>query len=228
MAAGGVGARLGFIGGTGPEGKGIALRLAMAGHPVLLGSRTAQRAQLAAAEVAALAGGLDVGGAINAEVAAEADVIFVTIPYVGQQMTLPGLGGAVAGKLVVNCVNALAFDGGPHALAVPAGSAAEECRDLLPGARVTAAFHTASGPKLLKPDVDIEGDVLVCGDDRQDRQEVVALVDAIRALRGIHAGTLRHAHTLEALTAMLISVNTLYQTSSGVRLTGVDPARLQD
>jgi len=213
---------IGFLGGTGPQGRGLGLRFAIAGQSVLLGSRGAERARHTAAGLSGLSGPGVIRGGSNADVAAQCDVVFVTVPYEGQRATLEPLGAALSGKLVVNCVNALGFSGGPHALAVEAGSAAEECRDLLPGARVTAAFHTVSAAKLIDPAVGLEGDVLVCGDDADDRQRVVELANAIPGLRGLHSGLLRHSGTLEAVTAMLIFVNKHYRTNAGIRLTGVD------
>ena len=214
---------IGFLGGTGPLGRGLALRLAMAGHDVLLGSRDAARCELLAAEVreAAGSGAGDVRGMANADVAAQADVVFLTMPYEGQRPVLEQVGAALDGKLVVSCVNALSFEGGPHAIAVPAGSSALEAGELVPGARVTAGFHTVSAPKLEDPSATLDGDVPVVGDDGDDRQRVVDLANAIPGLRGVHAGSLRHSHTLEALTAMIISINKLHRTSVGIRFTGL-------
>lgn len=213
---------IGFLGGTGPQGRGLGLRFALAGYSVMLGSRSAERAEAQAAGIKILARGADVRGGANEEVAAESEVCFIALPYEGQRPTLESLTGQLEGKLVVNCVNALALDGGPHLLNVEAGSSAEECRQLLPGARVTAAFHTVSAPKLLDPDSALEGDVPVCGDDPADREAVVRLANVIGGLRGVHAGPLRHSRTLEAMTALIISINTLYRTSAGVRFTGID------
>lgn len=212
---------IGFLGGTGPQGRGLALRFALAGYPVLIGSREAGRAKEVADGLGRSAEGASIEGADNAEVAARAEVVVVAVPYEGQRATLEGLVDAVAGKIVVNCVNALAFDGGPRAVAVGAGSSAEESRDLLPGARVVGAFHTVSATALLDPAEVLEGDVPVCGDDPDAREEVVRLADTIAGLRGVHAGPLHHAGTLEALTAMLISVNKHYKVHAGVRITGL-------
>lgn len=217
---------IGFLGGTGPLGRGLALRLAVAGHDVVLGSREAARAGALADEVRATVGdgGGEVSGGTNGDVAARADIVFLTMPFEGQRAVLEQVARHLDGKLVVSCVNALGFDGGPHAVPVAEGSAAEEARQLAPGARVVAAFHTVSAPKLEDRSAALEGDVAVVGDDADDRQRVVDLADAI-GLRGVHAGKLRHSHTLEALTAMIISVNKLHGTSAGIRFTGIDPAR---
>jgi len=217
---------IGFLGGTGPLGRGLALRLARAGRDVVLGSREAERAEALAGEVRAAAGdgAGEVRGAVNRDAVRQADVVFLTVPFEGQRPLLEELGGELSGKLVVSCVNALGFDGGPHALNVAEGSSALEAERLAPGARVTAAFHTVSAKKLEDPSLPIEGDVPVVGDDAGDRQRVVELADAI-GLRGVHAGSLRHSGTLEALTAMIIAVNKLHGTSAGIAFTGIDPAR---
>ncbi len=146
------------------------------------------------------------------------------MPFEGQRTVLEQVAHDLDGKLVVSCVNALGFDGGPHALPVAEGSSAEEARQLAPGARVVGAFHTVSAPKLEDLSRTLEGDVPVVGDDAHDRQRVVDLADAV-GLRGVHAGSLRHSHTLEALTAMIISVNKLHGTSAGIAFTGIDPDR---
>ncbi len=210
---------IGFLGGTGPLGRGLALRLALAGHEAVLGSRYAERAAEQAAELKALGG--DVGGAVNQEVAETCDVCFITLPYEAMRPTLDGLARALEGKLVVCTVNALSFEGGPHRIAPDAGSAAEECRHLLPGARLTAAFHTISAPKLLDPEARLTGDVPVCGDDEADRARVVALANEIADLRGLHAGPLRQSSAMEDLTAMIISINRYYRTSAGIAFTNV-------
>lgn len=215
---------IGVLGGTGDQGRGLGLRFALAGHTVLLGSRDRGRADDAAAAVRALATGGDVRGALNAEVAAGCEVCVVAVPYGGQRSTLAQVGAHLDGKLVVNCVNALEFRGGPHRLEVPAGSAAQECAELLPGATVTAAFHTLSAATLLDPGAALEGDVPVCGDDADARRATVALADAI-GMRGIAAGPLHHSATLEALTALIISVNREYRTSAGIAFTNLDRAR---
>lgn len=213
--------RIGFIGGTGPLGRGLALRLALAGHRAVIGSRDAGRAADQAAEIKALAHGGDLSGAGNAEVADGCEVCFLTLPYEALRPTVDGLARALEGKLVVCTVNPIAFDGGPRWVRPHAGSAAEECRELLPGARVTAAFHTVSAPKLLRPGAAMQGDVAVCGDDETDRQRVIAMAEGIDGLRGVHAGPLHHSAALEALTAMIIAMNKHYRTSAGIAFTNV-------
>ncbi len=210
------------LGGTGQQGRGLALRLARAGRSVLIGSRDAARAEAAAKELAEHG---DVRGAGNAEVAREAEVVIVAVPYDALDATLREVGPALEGRLAVSCVNALGFDGGPHALAVDAGSSAEEARALAPRARWAAAFHTVSAAHLLDPECALDEDIPVCADDPDVRREVVELVDAIDGLRGVEVGRLHQSATLEALTALCIVVNKRYRTSSGIRFSGVDTSR---
>lgn len=210
--------RIGVIGGTGDQGRGIALRLARTGLSVVLGSRDGERASSIAAEL-----GAGVGGATNAECAAQCDVAIIAVPWDGHAATVASLADELDGKVVIDCVNPLGFDKqGAFALDVPEGSAAQQAQALLPGSRVVAAFNNISAVLLLDPEVDtIDTDVLVVGDDRSATDTVQALVNRIPGMRGIYAGRLRNAHQVEALTANLISVNRRYKAHAGVRVTDV-------
>ncbi|MDX6267024.1 MAG: 8-hydroxy-5-deazaflavin:NADPH oxidoreductase [Frankiales bacterium] len=209
---------LAVLGGTGEQGRGLARRFALAGHQVVLGSRSAERA-LAAAE--GLPG--TVSGAANADAAAAADVVVCAVPWEGHKELLQELAPVLAGKVVVDCVNPLGFDKqGAFALAVEEGSAAEQAALVLPESRVVAAFHHVSAVLLLDETVaSMDTDVLVLGDDREATDLVQALVGRITGMRGIYAGRLRNAHQVEALTANLISVNRRYKAHAGVRITDV-------
>lgn len=211
---------IGVLGGTGPQGLGLARRFALAGNPVVLGSRSAERAADAAAPLAAE--GLPVTGAANADAAA-ADLVIVAVPYEGHQALLESLRAELAGKVVVDCVNPLGFDKqGSYALAVPAGSAAQEAAETLPDSTVVAAFHHLSAVLLADPEVaSIDTDVLVLGEDRAATDLVQALTERVPGMRGIYAGRLRNAHQVEALTANLISVNRRYKAHAGLRVTDV-------
>jgi len=214
------GATIGILGGTGAQGNGLGRRFAAAGHPVLLGSRVAARAQEAAGHLAAE--GLSVSGVANADAAA-ADVVVVAVPYEGHESLLRTHAAALAGKVIIDCVNPLGFDRqGAYPLAVPAGSAAQEAAAALPDSHVVAAFHHVSAVLLADPEViEVPTDVLVVGDDPQAVALVAALADQIPGMRGIYAGRLRNAHQLEALTANLISVNRRYSAHAGLRVTDV-------
>ena len=212
---------VGVLGGTGAQGRGLGRRLAAAGHRGVLGSRDAGRAAEAAAALAA--DGLPVEGADNAGAATEADVVIAAIPYAGHRELLAGLAGALAGRIVVDCVNPLGFDShGAFALPVEAGSAALEAAAVLPSSRVVAAFHHVSAVLLEDPAVtSFDLDVLVLGDDRDATDTVQALAERIPGMRGVYAGRLRNAAQVEALTANLISVNRRYRAHAGIRVSGL-------
>jgi NADPH-dependent F420 reductase len=207
---------VGVLGGTGPQGRGLAYRLARSGQKVIIGSRAADRAQATADEL-----GLGVEGADNAECARRSDIVIVAVPWDGHAKTLESLREELAGKLVVDCVNPLGFDKkGAYALKVEEGSAAEQAAALLPDSRVTAAFHHLSAVTLEDPAVEeINTDVLVLGEARADTDTVQALANRIPGIRGVFAGRLRGAHQVEALVANLISVNRRYKAHAGLRVT---------
>ena len=218
------GLTVGIIGGTGDQGRGLAYRFARAGQTVLVGSRTAQRAEHAAREIAALHGvpaDATVSGADNIEVASRADVVIVAVPWDGHESTLSALREPLAGKVVVDCVNPLGFDGqGPYALRVEEGSAVQQAAALLPESRVCAAFNHVSAPLLADPAIDrIDLDVLICTEDRELVGIVGGLAALIPGMRGIYAGRLRNAHQIEAFTANLIAINKRYKAHAGIRVT---------
>ncbi|MFJ9180523.1 NADPH-dependent F420 reductase [Streptomyces sp. NPDC102360] len=209
---------VGVLGGTGPQGKGLAYRFARAGQKVILGSRAAERARAAADEL-----GLGIEGADNAECARRSDIVIVAVPWDGHGATLEALREDLAGKLVVDCVNPLGFDKkGAYALKPEEGSAAEQAAALLPDSRVTAAFHHLSAVLLIDPEVDeIDTDVMVLGEERADVELVQALAGRVAGMRGIFSGRLRNAHQVESLVANLISVNRRYKAHAGLRVTDV-------
>lgn len=211
---------VGVLGGTGPQGLGLARRLALGGLNVILGSRSAERAAEAARPLADA--GLPVTGADNAT-AAGADVVIVAVPYEGHGELLASLAPILAGKVVIDCVNPLGFDKqGAYVLDVPAGSAAQEAAELLPESTVVAAFHHVSAVLLADADVEsIDTDVFVLGDDRAATDLVQDVVGRIAGMRGIFAGRLRNARQIEGLTANLVSINRRYKAHSGVRVTDV-------
>ncbi|WP_329388501.1 NADPH-dependent F420 reductase [Streptomyces sp. NBC_01716] len=209
---------VGVLGGTGDQGRGLAYRLARAGQKVIIGSRAAERAGTAAAEL-----GLGIEGADNAECARRSDIVIVAVPWDGHAKTLESLREELTGKLVVDCVNPLGFDKkGAYALTPEEGSAAEQAAALLPGSRVTGAFHHLSAVLLLDASVgQIDTDVMVLGETRADTDIVQALAARIPGMRGVFAGRLRNAHQVESLVANLISVNRRYKAHAGLRVTDV-------
>ncbi len=212
------------VGGTGPQGRGLAYRFALAGHSVVVGSRDAGRAQEKADEInGRLAGaGAALTGATNVDAAAAADVVLLAVPWEGHADLVLSLAEGLAGKIVISCVNPLGFDAdGPFGLVLQE-SAAQEAHRLVPAARVVGAFHHVAALSLWKtPDVLSHEDVLVCGDDVEAKAVVQDLAAAVTGKRGIDAGALRLARQLEPLTAVLISMNKRYKTRSGVAVTGV-------
>jgi NADPH-dependent F420 reductase len=209
---------VGVLGGTGPQGRGLAYRFALAGQRVVIGSRDAARAAAAAAEI-----GHGVTGADNAETAARSDVVIVAVPWEGHGALLESLRAELAGKIVVDCVNPLGFDKqGAYALKPAEGSAAQQAAALLPDSRVTAAFHHLSAVLLMDREVDsVDIDVLVLGDERAATDTVQALAERVPGMRGVFAGRLRNAHQVESLVANLISVNRRYKAHAGIRITDV-------
>ena len=214
--------KVGILGGTGPQGRGLARRLAAAGHEVVLGSRTAERAERIAAEYPRAADAGRITGASNGDAAA-AELVIVTVPYDGHAALLSSLTDQLVGKIVVDCVNPLGFDQrGPYPLQVAAGSAAQEAAQLLPESTVIAAFHHVSAVLLDDPTVEsFTDDVLVLGEDREAVAVVCELAAAIPGARGIYAGRLRNAGQVEALTANLIAINRRYKTQAGIAVSGV-------
>lgn len=210
--------RVAILGGTGDQGQGLALRFAVSGLAVVIGSRDPQRAAVIAEQL-----GHGIAGGGNEQAADSADVVVVAVPWSAHAATLAALRGHLAGKVVVDCVNPLGFDAqGPFAQPVPEGSACEQAAALLPESRVVGAFHHVSA--VLLKDLStgsVDTDVLVLGDDRGATDTVMSLVGRIPGARGVYAGRLRNAGQVEALTANLIAINRRYKAHAGIRVTDV-------
>jgi 8-hydroxy-5-deazaflavin:NADPH oxidoreductase len=207
-----------ILGGTGEQGRGLARRFALAGNPVIVGSRSHDRAHAVAREI-----GHGARGLVNRDAAREAELVIVAVPWQGHGQLLAGLADELAGKVVVDCVNPIGFDErGAYPLPVAEGSAAEQAAALLTRSRVVAAFHHVSAVLLLDPRVkNIDLDVLVLGDDRGATDLVQALAGRIPGVRGVYAGRLRNCHQVEALTANLVSINRRYKAHAGLRITDI-------
>jgi NADPH-dependent F420 reductase len=218
--------RIAVIGGTGPQGKGLAYRWARPGHEVVIGSRSAEKAVATAHEVAdrvgAEGGAPVVSGATNAEAAAGAEVVVLAVPYAGHDELVASLAGELSGKTVISCVNPLGFDKrGPYGLDVER-SAAEAAAELVPDATVVGAFHHVSAVSLWSEAEYLDHeDVLVCGDSAGGKEVAQELARAVTSRIGIDAGTLRLARQLEPLTAVLISIKKAYKVRSGIRISGI-------
>ena len=212
--------RIGFIGGTGEEGMGLAYRFALAGYECIIGSRAIEKAEASVNELKAKDASLPITGASN-EDACAADIIVITTPYTAQAATLPPLAKSLAGKIVVSTVVPMAFEAGKASLmTVPEGSAAEQQAALLPDSTIVAAFQNLSARKLLKGGV-LEADVVVCADDNDAKQQIIELAEAIEGVRGIEGGPLSNAKLVEGITVLLVSINRAYKTQAGFRIAGI-------
>jgi NADPH-dependent F420 reductase len=221
---------IGIVGGTGDEGFGLALRLAQAGHNVVIGSRSEERGQQAAERAREILGGdTPVDGTSNETCATGAELLFVTVPYAGQADTYRGLKDHIPeGRIVVDTTTPLAtaVGGRPWQVLRPwHGSAAEQAEALLGKGRVrlVAGFHTVSAESLQDLDQPMEGDVMLCGAEGEAKAVVGGLVEGIPNLRWVDAGDLSVARIVEPLTALMVSVNRTYRLKhTGVALTGRD------
>jgi NADPH-dependent F420 reductase len=209
------------LGGTGPQGRGLARRFAEGGVSVVLGSRVAERAAETAERLAAETG-VSITSADNLVAAIAGDIVVVAVPWEGHEELLTELAPQLAGKIVVDCVNPLGFDKqGPFSVA-EAESAAEQAQRILPDSTVVGAFHNVSAVKLEDPEItSLDTDVLVLGDDRDATDLVQALAEVIPGVRGIYGGRLRNSRQVEALTANLIAINRRYKAHAGIRITDI-------
>ena len=213
---------LGILGGTGPEGMGLALRLGLAGEPVFIGSRDAARAAAAAESLRAQGVTTDVQGGLNEEAAERADTVVITVPFEAQRAVLESVRDRLRGKTVVDTAVALTRSGGRFDLMhVEEGSAALQAQALLPDSNVVAAFQTISAQDLLDAARPVEGDVVVCADDDRARAFVMSLVERIPALRAVDGGGLAGSRYVEGITPMLLNVNRRYRARTAVRILGL-------
>lgn len=218
--------RIGILGGTGPAGRGLALRLAAAGDEVVLGSRDAERAAKVAADLAGAwpHHALAITGASN-ELCASAELVVMATPWDGAVATVKPLAGALSGKVVVSMANALVKEGREFlALMPPRGSVAATLQAVLPESLISASFHHLPASEMEKLTTPMAADVLVCSDHREASEATVALVDRIEGLRGIDAGSLSQAAAIEAFTAVLITVNIRHKVHAAVQLSGFPEA----
>ncbi|CAN5475127.1 NADPH-dependent F420 reductase [soil metagenome] len=214
-----------IIGGTGALGYGLGLRWARAGQEVVIGSRAAERAAEAAANVRRAVPEASVEGLDNADAAKRGPVVFLTVPFRAQSETLNNLREHLSeGQILVDCTVPLAaaLSGkATRAIGVWQGSAAQQAQEMVPeGVTVISALHTVSAPSLSGEGA-LDEDVLICGDKKAPKAAVARLIELIDGLRAVNAGPLEMARIVETLTPMLISVNARYKTHAGIRLTGL-------
>ena len=213
---------IGFLGGTGPEGRGLALRFALAGEDVIIGSRDAARAEEAANQVAALAPGAIVEPALNPGAAERSDIVFIALPYGAQRPVLEALAQHLGGKIVVDTASPLRFrKGAASIIPVRQGSAALEAQAILPDSKIAAAFQTVSAHDLLDPNKVVASDVIVCSDDEEGRRQVMSLSEKIEGVRAIDGGGLANAGYVEGITALLLNLNRRYKARTAIKIVGI-------
>ena len=211
------------LGGTGKEGKGLAYRWARAGYRVLIGSRAQEKAVAAAADISGMLGKKpSIAGLTNLQAAQEAQVVVLTVPYAAHAETLGSVREALAGKILIDVTVPLVPPKVTRVQMPPAGSAAQEARQILGDTvEIASAFHHISHEHLFS-DGPIECDVLVTGTSKEARARTLELV-AAAGLAGWDAGPLENTVVLEGLTSVLININKIYRsTHSGIRITGVE------
>lgn len=214
--------KIAFIGGTGPEGKGLAYRFALAGHEITIGSRRAERAAEAALEVAEHASGATVRGVENGEAARDAGIVILTVPHAAQPASLPALNDAVKGKVVVSTGVPMEFGGGRASIVrLDEGSAAQQAQTLLPDATVVGAFQNLGAAKLWKDGSALDQDVIVCADDDEAKRTVMSLSEEIAGVRAVDGGALANSAYVEGITALLVSINRNYKKTTGVQIAGL-------
>ena len=215
-----------IVGGTGALGFGLALRLARAGVPVVIGSRQAERAAEAAGRVHAAVPEGKFEGLTNPDAVGQAEIVILSVPFASQAQTLKGLKDAFApGQLLVDATVPLAAEVGgkpTRSLGVWQGSAAQQARELAPdGVSVVSAFHTVSAALLTDLDHPLDEDVLICGDVREDKLRLAELIEPIDGLRAVDCGPLDMARIVEQLTPLIISINVRHKVRAGIKITGL-------
>jgi NADPH-dependent F420 reductase len=210
------------IGGTGKEGKGLALRWANAGYPIIIGSRDAERAATTASELNAVLGQTNASGLGNADAARAADIVVLAVPYEAHATTLDAIAEAALGKILVDVTAPLDPENKRKALRVPEGSAAQAAQlKLGPNVRVVAAFQNISYTHLSDLHEDPGCDVLVCGNDKEAKKQVIELAKAA-GMAAFDAGPIENAVVAEGLTAVLININIAFKIkNAGIHITSV-------
>ncbi|HYX11001.1 MAG TPA: NADPH-dependent F420 reductase [Candidatus Acidoferrum sp.] len=215
-----------IIGGTGALGWGLAMRLAAADQPVVIGSRSAERAGEAAGRLREAVDGADVEGLVNEEAAKRGPIVFLTVPFRAQSENLNNLREVLEPEqILVDCTvpTAAAVSGkATRTLGVWQGSAAQQAQEMVPdGVTVIATLHSISAATLGDPDAKLDEDVLICGDRKADKTRVARIIELIPGLRAVNAGPLEAARIAEQLTSLLISINTRYKAHAGIRISGL-------
>lgn len=219
-----------IVGGTGELGQGLSVRLARAGVPLIIGSRSEWAAQEAVDELLEMFPKASVSGMLNPSAVEGADVVFLCVPFAHQATTLASIRDSLRPEhVVVDTIVPLAaaVGGKPtRMLGVWQGSAAEQAQDLVPdGVAVVSALHTISAAALQNLERTFDEDVLVCGDRKGPKQRVISIIERIDGLRCVDCGRLEQARIIEPMTALLIGINLRHKTHAGIRITGLPSTR---
>lgn len=214
---------LAIVGGTGPEGFGLAVRLAAGREAILIGSRVPARAEHAAARVRAAVPDADVAGCGNDEAITRAERVVLSVPFAGLRDLLAGAAPALAGKLVIDVIVPLTRRGGVFVVAAVDGapSVGELVQQAVPSARVVSAFKNVPAPLLADVRAPLAGDVLLCGDDAGARAVVAQLVARIPGLRAVDVGPLANAAGIEAITPLLLNLNHRHHALTSIAVLGL-------
>jgi 8-hydroxy-5-deazaflavin:NADPH oxidoreductase len=218
--------RVCIVGGTGALGYGLALRLGLAGVPIVIGSRDEARAHEAAHRASEAVPSGSYMGFENTAAVVHGEIVILSVPFRNQSETLTNLKGELRpDQLVVDATVPLAAAVSGKAtrtLGVWQGSAAQQAQEMAPeGVRVVSAFHTVSAALLSDLDHALDEDVLICGDRREDKAKVAELVNAIPGLRPVDCGPLEMARIVEQLTPLIISINVRNKVRAGIKITGL-------
>ena len=213
---------IGIIGGTGPEGQGLALRFGLAGFPIIIGSRNPKKGTGTVENLSSISSDLSICCEDNISTAAQSDIVIISVPFEAHISTLEAIKSQLQGKIVINVVVPLAFKNGTaYPVSLPEGSAAVQSQNLLPESKVISAFHNVAAPNLLKHSHPVDCDVIICGDDEQAKRKVCTLAEHIQGVKSIDGGPLSNAQFSEQLTALLINLNKIYKSHTMIRLTGL-------
>ena len=213
-----------IIGGTGPEGQGLALRLAMAGEQIFIGSREESRGKEVAEQILEIKKNppITVNGGSNLQAAKHGEIVIIATPYAGHKQTLIDYAKLLKNKIVIDVVVPLSFSKGKIlTLPVAEGSVAEEAQEILKESKVVGAFHNVSAEDLLIPNKMMDCDVIICSNDQNSTNKVIELAEKIGGLRGIDGGKLHNSRYVEDFTALLININKIYKTHSSIKISGI-------
>jgi len=218
--------KIALIGGTGPEGKGLAKRFAISGNEIYIGSRNKERGEEIALELKNELkenySNITIEGGANDEMAKQASICIIVVPYSAHQSTLEQIKEFLENKIIIDAVVPMEFQKGPRSIDAPDGSATEEAAKILDASTVIGAFHNLSAEILQNLDVDVEGDVLVTGNNKDAKKIVMDLSEEIATIRAIDAGPLRYSRYVEFLTVLLIGINGRYKSHSSISITDIN------